>query len=139
MATEEIAEELRVAIGRLVRATRAHADTLSPARAGAMGYLSREGPQTIAWLAGRQGVRHQSMSRVVAELESLGHVTRSPNPSDARGFVISLTAAGAAALDADRAARRSWLAQAVETRLTPAERAILPAVPPLLERLAADD
>jgi DNA-binding MarR family transcriptional regulator len=139
MVTEDIADELLVAIGRFVRATRAHADSLPPARAQAMGYLSREGPQTIAWLAARHGVRHQSMSRIVGELESLGYVTRAANPSDARGFVLSLTAAGEAALDADRAARRSWVATAVETKLTPAERAILRAVPSLLERLAAAD
>ncbi len=139
MGTEDLAEELRAAIGRFVRATRAHADGLPPARAQAMGHLSREGPQTIACLAGRHGVRHQSMSRVVGELESLGYVTRAANPDDARGFVIALTPAGEAALEADRAARRAWVATAIETRLTPAERAILLAVPALLDRLAADD
>jgi len=139
MGAEDIAEELRVAVGRFVRATRAHADTLPPARAAAMGLLGREGPRTIAWLAERHGVRHQSMSRIVGELESLGYVTRVANPSDARGFVIGLTAAGEAALDADRAARRARVATAIETRLTPAERAILQAVPALLDRLAADD
>ena len=139
MGAEDIAEELRVAIGRFVRATRAHADTLPPARAGAMGYLSREGPQTIAWLAARHGVRHQSMSRIVGELESLGYVARTANPADARGFVISLTAAGEAALEADRTARRAWVARAIETRLTPAERAVLLGVPALLDRLTADD
>ena len=138
MGAEDIAEELRVAVGRFVRAIRAHAHNLPPARAQAMGYLSREGPQTIACLAGRHGVRHQSMSRIVAELESLGYVTRAANPSDARGFVIDLTSAGEAALEADRAARRDWVAAAIETKLTPAERAILRAVPALLERLADD-
>src|SRR4051794_22727609 len=106
MSAEDVAEELRVAIGRFVRAARAHADTLPPARAEAMGYLSREGPQTIARLAERHGVRHQSMSRIVGELESLGYVARAATPTDARGFAISLPAAGAAALDAARAARR---------------------------------
>jgi len=139
MGAEDLAEELRLAIGRFVRAARAQAGTLPPARAATMGHLSREGPRTIAWLAARHGVRHQSMSRIVGELESLGYVTRAANPSDARGFVIALTPGGEAALEADRAARRSWVATAIETRLTPAERAILPAVPALLDRLAADD
>lgn len=131
----ELAEALRRSIGRLVRAVRSDADTLPPTRAAALGHLSREGPLTIAALAGRRGVRHQSMSRTVAELEALGQVRRDPNPDDARGFVITLTPAGAAALDADRAARRDWLAAAIRARLTPAEQHVLRAVPLLLDRL----
>lgn len=133
---DDIAEELRQAVGRFVRATRAHADTLPPTRADTMGYLSREGPLTIAQLAARRGVRHQSMSRAVGELEAMGFVRRAVNPGDARGFVLTLTAAGAAALDADRAARRDWVAAAIASRLTPAERLVLAAVPALLDRLA---
>jgi hypothetical protein len=53
--------------------------------------------------------------------------------------VIGLTPAGEAALDADRAARRAWVATAIEIRLTPIERTILLAVPALLDRLTADD
>ncbi|HEX5199297.1 MarR family winged helix-turn-helix transcriptional regulator [Paractinoplanes rhizophilus] len=133
---EDIAEELRVAIGRFVRATREGADSLPPIRAEAMGYLSREGPMSIAELAAYRGVRHQSMSRVVGDLEALGFVARAPDPADARAFVITLTPAGESALQADRAARRDWVAAAIEARLTPAEGAMLRAVPALLHRLA---
>jgi DNA-binding MarR family transcriptional regulator len=131
-----LADDLRQAIGRFVRVIRAGADTLPPTRADALGYLSREGPRTIAELAARRGVKHQSMSRTVAELEELAYVTREPNPADARGFVITLTAAGEAALDADRRARRDWVAAAIRTKLTPAEQQMLRAVPLLLDRLA---
>lgn len=132
----DLAEELRQAIGRFVRVIRTGADTLPPTRADALGYLGREGPLTIAALAARRGVKHQSMSRTVSELEALGHVAREPNPADARGFVITLTPAGEAALDTDRRARRDWVAAAIGTRLTPAERQMLRAVPLLLDRLA---
>jgi DNA-binding MarR family transcriptional regulator len=132
----ELADDLRQAIGRFVRVIRADADSLPPTRADALGYLSREGPRTIAELAVRRGVKHQSMSRTVAELEDLGYVSRGPNPADARGFVITLTEAGEAALDADRQARRDWLAAAIRAQLTPAERRILGAVPLLLDRLS---
>ncbi|WP_306210149.1 MarR family winged helix-turn-helix transcriptional regulator [Actinoplanes sp. RD1] len=134
--TDDIAERLRQAVGRFVRTTRAHADTLPPTRAEALGVLHREGPRTIAALAARRGVRHQSMSRTVGELATLGLVRREPDPADGRASLISLTTAGAAALDADRQARREWLADAIATRLTPAERELLSAVPALLDRLA---
>jgi DNA-binding MarR family transcriptional regulator len=139
LGMEDVAEELRAAIGRFVRATRAHAGSLPPMRAEAMGYLSREGPRTVAELAAIRGVRHQSMSRIVGELGGLGFVDRSPNPADARENVVTLTAAGRAALEADRAARRDWVAAAIEARLTPAERAMLRAVPLLLDRLVEDE
>ncbi|GAA2568094.1 hypothetical protein GCM10010435_47370 [Winogradskya consettensis] len=136
-ADEDLAELLRQAIGRFVRTTRAHADTLPPAQATALGALDHGGPRTIAQLAAARGVKHQSMSRTVGELEALGLVARERSPSDGRAFVITLTAAGATALDADREARRHWVAGAIATRLSPAEREILHAVPALLDRLSA--
>ncbi|WP_305788229.1 MarR family winged helix-turn-helix transcriptional regulator [Symbioplanes lichenis] len=135
--TDDIAEQLRLAVGRFVRTTRAQADTLPPARAEPLGVLHRDGPLTIAALAARRGVKHQSMSRTVGDLEALGLVRREPDPGDGRAYLITLTAAGVAALDADRRARREWLAHAIATRLSPAERELLNAVPALLDRLSA--
>lgn len=132
----DIAEQLRQAIGRLVRTTRAHADSLARTHAETLGHLSRDGPGTIAELAGLRRVKHQSMSRTVGELEALGYVSRAPNPADARGFVITLTPSGAAALDVDRAARREWVAGAIAATLTPEEQRLLATVPALLNRLA---
>ncbi|MFI1995243.1 MarR family winged helix-turn-helix transcriptional regulator [Actinoplanes sp. NPDC020271] len=134
---EELAERLRLSIGRLVRGTRTGADTLPRTRSEALGLLLREGPRTIAQLAGHRGVKHQSMSRTVAELEALGLVERQPSPDDGRAFVITLTEAGAAALDADRQARRRLLATAIAERLSPAEREMLAVLPTLLDRLSA--
>jgi DNA-binding MarR family transcriptional regulator len=138
-ADEDIAERLRQSIGRFVRATRAHADTLSPTRAAVLGILWREGSRTIAQLAAGRGVRHQSMSRLVGELEALGLVARQADPGDGRAFLITLTVDGTAALDADRLARRRWMAHAIATRLSPAEREMLNAVPTLLDRLSEAD
>ncbi len=132
----DIAEQLRQAIGRLVRTTRAHADSLPRTHAETLGYLSREGSRTIAELAALRRVKHQSMSRTVGELDGLGYISRAPNPADARGFVITLTPAGAEALDTDRAARREWVAAAIATELTPEEQQLLAVVPALLNRLA---
>ncbi|GAA2696670.1 MarR family winged helix-turn-helix transcriptional regulator [Actinoplanes palleronii] len=137
-STEDIAEQLRQAVGRLVRTTRAHADTLPGTHAETLGYLSRAGPHTIAELAALRRVKHQSMSRTVGELVTAGFVSRAANPADARSFVIMLTAEGATALEADRAARQQWVAARIATTLTPAEQDLLAQVPALLDRLSHD-
>jgi DNA-binding MarR family transcriptional regulator len=134
----DIAEQLRQAIGRLVRTTRAHADTLARTHAETLGYLSREGPRTISELAALRRVKHQSMSRTLGELEALGFVDRASNPADGRGFMIMLTAEGAFALETDRAARRHWVAASIASKLTAEEQRLLAAVPALLDRLSDD-
>jgi DNA-binding MarR family transcriptional regulator len=63
-------------VGRFVRATRANADVLPPTRAEVLAQLERDGPCSIAELAARRGVRHQTMSRMVADLEQLDLVAR---------------------------------------------------------------
>jgi DNA-binding MarR family transcriptional regulator len=135
-ADEELAERLRRSIGRFVRTTRANADALAPTRSEALGLLQREGPQTIAQLAAHRRVKHQSMSRTVAELETLGLVERRASPTDGRAFVITVTEAGAEALEADRLARRRLMADAIAAHLSAAERELLNAVPTLLDRLS---
>ncbi|HWC22799.1 MAG TPA: MarR family winged helix-turn-helix transcriptional regulator [Flexivirga sp.] len=134
---QELAEQLRQAIGRLVRATRGRADALPRARAELLGQLDRDGPQTIADLAAGRAVRHQAMSRAVKDVEALGLVRREADPRDARAQLITITAAGTAAIDRDRKARRDLLATAIRERLDDAERLALQQVPRLLDKLTA--
>ncbi|MFI0899243.1 hypothetical protein [Streptomyces sp. NPDC020983] len=51
-------------------------------------------------------------------------------------MVFSLTASGSGLLGPGRAARRGWLAEAIDGRLTPEERRTPAAALPLLHRLA---
>ncbi|GAA2158031.1 MarR family winged helix-turn-helix transcriptional regulator [Actinomadura napierensis] len=132
---DHLAERLRTSIAGLVRTTRARADALPPPLAQTLGLLDREGEAGIASLAQRRGVRHQSQSRTVKDLEDLGYARRHANPHDARGVVIALTPEGRAALDRDREARRDWLATAIATTLTPEEQDRLAELPALLDRL----
>lgn len=131
----ELAENLRVAISRLVRAVRAQSAGLPRAHTEALAQLDADGAQTIAQLAIRRGVRHQGMSRAVAELEQNGFVSRAPNPADRRGFVISLTEQGRAALERGRDVRRDVLARAIAERLDGEEQELLRRVPDLLRRI----
>jgi DNA-binding MarR family transcriptional regulator len=135
---DALAEQLRSAVGRFVRATRARADTMPASRAETLRRLDREGPQTIADLARFRGVTHQAVSRAVAELERLGLVERAANPHDARGFVLALSDAGRAAVESDRLARGEVIADAIRSALTPDDRRALARVPALLDALSAD-
>lgn len=135
----ELAEQLRAAIGRLVRATRAQADAIPRARAELLGRLDRDGAQTIAELAAGRGVRHQAMSRAVKDVEALGLVARAADPRDARAQLIRITEAGAEALRRDRDARRDVLSDAIRERLDDTERHTLQQVPGLLDKLSGTE
>lgn len=131
-----LAEHLRGAVGRFVRATRSRADSLPRSRAETLGELARHGVRSMPELAAARQVSHQSVSRMMAELERQGLVAREPNPADARGFLFAITSHGRAVLDAERRARRDVIEAAIADALTPAERRALAEVPGLLDRLA---
>jgi DNA-binding MarR family transcriptional regulator len=92
----------------------------------------------MAALAADRGVSHQTVSRMVGELEQLGLVTRSPNPDDARGFLIAISDQGRADLEADQRARRDRIGAAITAVLTPAEQQALARLPELLNRLSQE-
>jgi DNA-binding MarR family transcriptional regulator len=100
-----------------------------------LGRIDREGPQSTSELAAAERVRPQSMAQTVAELEGQGLIRRRPDTSDRRRTLIELTEAGAAALHADRERREGWLAQALESEFTEAERAALDHAVALMARL----
>lgn len=124
-------------LGRRLRAASAEAE-LTPSQQSVMGRLGRQGAATTAGLARSELVRPQSMRLTLAALEERGLVARAPHATDGRLVVFSLTAEGAELLGSGRAARRSWLAQAIDTRLTPQEHRTLAAALPLLQRLVDD-
>ena len=131
-----LAEELRAAIGSLVRRTRA-ADVLPGNQAAALGLLDREGAATIAELASRSGVRHQSMSRVVGQLREHGAVRSAADPRDGRSVLLHITEPGRRLLNQDRRRRADQLAGAIDAELDAAEREQLARAVELLQRLTA--
>ncbi|WIE75931.1 MarR family transcriptional regulator [Curtobacterium sp. MCSS17_007] len=133
---DELAADLRQAVGRLVRAARREADALPATHTATLGFLHREGPMTIADLARRRGVKHQGQSRTVGELADLGYVERTTSEADRRVAVIGITTAGQAVLQRDMDARADWLATAIREELDDDERALLRRLPDVLERLA---
>lgn len=134
-STPELAEHLRVVIGTFVRRAR-RVDTVGATTASVLGHLARDDGQSITDLASLEGVRHQSMARMVKHLEQKGLLQMRPDPADRRRTLVALTEAGKQHLDAERQRRSAWIADALEGRLTPQERAELPRLVQLLEKLS---
>jgi DNA-binding MarR family transcriptional regulator len=108
-----LAADLRVAVGQLVR--RLRSENLFPlTQTWVLGRLDREGPASVSDLAQALRVRPQSMAQTVGDLEAEAMVERNPDPDDRRRALVSLTDAGQARIEADRAAREGWLVKALE-------------------------
>ncbi|MFI0896676.1 MarR family winged helix-turn-helix transcriptional regulator [Streptomyces sp. NPDC020983] len=136
MDDEQLGEELRLTVGRLVRTVRA-ADTMPPGEAAVLGHLDRDGPLTTADIAQRRGVSHQAAARAVRDLAGRGLVRTEAHPHDGRKLLLHLTPAGSERLAEERRRRADWLGTAITQALTPAERSALAGALPLLARLDA--
>ena len=132
----ELGEELRAAIGELVRATRV-ADSLPANQAAALGLLERDGPMTTAQLAEICRIRHQSMTVVVQQLVGRGEASSSRHPHDGRAQLVTVTEAGRRAIARDRESRARRLNAVINARLNDAEKEQLEQVIPLIVRLAS--
>jgi len=133
-----LAGELRVLVGKLKRRLREQTPRLGDltwSQVAVLGRLERDGPATVTTLARAESMRPQSMGAIVSVLEGAGFVTGSPNPTDGRQTILSVTAASREWLKASRAAREDWLSRAIQTTLAPAEREELTRAVALLHRL----
>ena len=131
-----LSARLRNVIGRLVRSFR---EEIEPGQLNwsQLSVLTRleNGPSTVTALARAEGMRPQSMSVMISDLETAGLVSGAPDPSDGRSTILSLTSACRDVLAAKRAAREDWLTRIIDKNLTPDERKRLAAAVELLEKL----
>jgi DNA-binding MarR family transcriptional regulator len=134
--TAELASSLRVSVMRLARRLRAErADfSLSLTQIATLATLERHGPLTPRELADHEKVQPPSMTRVLAGLEERGLIDRTPHESDGRQHLVSLTQPARDLLREDRRRRDAWLAKRL-AELTQAERDVLRAAAPIIERL----
>ncbi|KOV65471.1 MarR family winged helix-turn-helix transcriptional regulator [Streptomyces sp. MMG1121] len=137
MDTNGLAAGLRLAMGRIVRRLRqAHAvGDVSLSGVSVLARLARSGPDSPGSLAELERVRPQAMASTLAGLEQRGLVSRTPDTSDGRRFIVSITAEGQAMLEQRRSESMGRLALALD-EFTPQERQALQDVLPLLDRLA---
>lgn len=91
---------------------------------------------SMAKLAKRRDVKHQSMRLVVEQLERDGLIEKSIDDSDRRSQLVALTRQGRAWLVEDRQSRTAWIARALQEEVTPEERRILEEAAAILERIA---
>ncbi|MFE9435245.1 MarR family winged helix-turn-helix transcriptional regulator [Streptomyces sp. NPDC006640] len=136
MDDDRLAEELRLAVGQLVRTVRT-ADTMPAAESAVLGYIDRDGPLTTADVAQRRGVSHQSVAKSVKELLTQGLVRTEAHPADGRKLLLHLTAAGSDRLAEERRRRAATLGGAIGDTLSAEERTTLAAALPLMARLTA--
>jgi DNA-binding MarR family transcriptional regulator len=122
-----------IRLGRRLRLERpAHDVTLL--QLGILAELNDGGPMTPGDLAAAQRVQPQSLTRVLATLETRQLIGRQAHPGDGRRALLAITAD---ALRRDVDQRDSWLARAMAAQLTPTEQELLRLAGELMERLAA--
>jgi DNA-binding MarR family transcriptional regulator len=138
--TSELAGELRLVIGRVMKRLRqeAHLLDLSWSQIKVLSHLDQGGPATVTALAQAEGVRPQSMGATVAALEAAGLVAGAPHPTDGRQTLWSLTELCRQKVAENRAVREDWLFQKLAEHFSSAEQDELTQALRLLRRLAAD-
>lgn len=130
-----LAEDLRVTLGRFIRAVKMQANTPTTAQSETLSILDRAGPLNVAELADRRNVRHQSMRLVARQLESEGLISKTPDPADGRSQLFSITENGRTQLARAREARTSEIASLIQERLSEEDRQTLANAIAVIERL----
>jgi DNA-binding MarR family transcriptional regulator len=135
----EIAADTRRGVIRLARRLRAERspDALSANKVGVgvLGHLYQHGPSTPGEIAAAEYQRPQSMTRVFAELEAAGLVSRTRSELDRRESLLNITTLGREVLTRDMAERDVWLASAM-AEMSETEAQVLRLAAALMERLA---
>ncbi len=133
----ETAAGVRHGTLRLAQRLRAErsAEALSVNKLSVLSHLLRHGPTSAGALAAAAHQRPQSLTRVFADLEADGLISRAQAQSDRRHQVLDITSAGRAALAEDMAQRDAWLALAL-AEFTDTEREVLRLAGQLMDRVA---
>jgi len=133
----ELAGALRTVVNRLGVHLRTPATRsgITPTRLSALVALRKSGPQRPGDIATWLGISAASMSRLTEALEAGRWVARSPDPSDRRAYLLSLTEHGNQALDELRREGTSQLTEDILS-LTQQQRTALADALPVLIALA---
>lgn len=130
-----LAETLRVAVSKFVRGIKTQANTPTTSQSETLSLLDRAGPLSVAELADRRNVKHQSMRLVAGQLEAGGLISKMPNPADGRSQLLSITHKGEKMLSRGREARTLQIANLIDERLSGKDRQTLEAAIRIIERL----
>jgi Transcriptional regulators len=140
LAVAALATELRDGVmrfNRRLRQARPVGD-LTGSQLSVLTSLELAGAMTPRELAESERVRPPTMTKIVARLEEIGVVQRTPHPTDGRQVILSATARGREALAETRRPRDAWLTKRLAA-LSDAERDTLQAAVEIITRIARDD
>jgi DNA-binding MarR family transcriptional regulator len=130
---DSVPARLAIVVGKLNRRLALAPGGLSHAPLMALAQVAKRDSIRLSELAQLELVSAPALTRVVAELESRGLVTRSVDTADRRAFRIQITPAGRDAIRVARAARAQVVADLL-VGLDPAQLAAIEAALPALER-----
>jgi DNA-binding MarR family transcriptional regulator len=131
---------LRLVIARLYRQlAQASGDdlNLTYAQLSALARTQEHGPLRIGELAAHEQVAAPSLTRTIAPLAAAGLVSKHPDPSDRRSWLVTVTPEGAALLGRIRRERSELLTRRI-ARLDPGQVDTLLAALPVLEQLLTE-
>ena len=129
------AARLRLAITRTARRLRQEAaGELTPTSGAALATVERHGPLTPSELAEIERIKRPTATRSLRCLEEAGLVQRTPDPSDGRSALVSITAAGRERLRSLRGRKNAYLAKRMRP-LSEEDLATLERAAEILERL----
>lgn len=137
--TADIADGLRLVIGRLARRLRQQAlGDMTPSQRSVLASLGRHGPMRMGELAAIEGISAPSLTGIIGRLEDRGFVRRQDDPNDARSTIAAATDPGLGALEEARRERTAFLVRRM-ARLDESERETLARAVVLLDRIVADE
>lgn len=95
------------------------------AKLSVISQIHRGGQLSPTELAAREGVKIQSLTRLLAELETEGWILRVSNKADTRQSLLSLTPAGRKRLADAAQEKDAALARIIDKSFSASERAVL--------------
>jgi DNA-binding MarR family transcriptional regulator len=139
LAMAALATELRDGVMRFNRRLRQARPVgeLTQSQLSVLTSLDLAGALTPRELAEAERVQPPTMTKIVARLEEIGVVQRTPHPTDGRQVILSATQHGREALAENRRARDAWLTKQLAA-LSDAERDTLQAAVEIIARIARD-
>jgi DNA-binding MarR family transcriptional regulator len=133
----EVSGRLRLGVTRLARLLRQQDQSgMTPSQTTALATIFREGPLTLKQLAAHEQLTPPTITKIVANLEERGLVSRRTDSVDRRVSNVQVTTAGRRQVDVNRLRRAAWLTDQIHD-LEPHELARLDAALDVIEKLAA--
>src|ERR1700728_4592344 len=121
--TSEAPTEFRRSVTRMARLLGAGMPKgeLTPMKLSALGILRREGPMPASALASRLGILPQSLTRILADLETEELLTRARDARDGREHILQPTAKSVALMRAEGKRRDAAMRAIMHRALTSIE------------------